>query len=90
MTQEPMEHRNAGYSIEGGHKEAPDLGHMLPGGHWQLWETMQCLQFSKTEKKKMCLEAWQPPCVQLLMGSQWYLDTQMTNGSEMSDSISDL
>lgn len=51
MTQEPIEYRNAGYSIEGGHKEAPDLGHMLPGGHWQLWETMQCLQFSKTEKK---------------------------------------
>lgn len=37
----------------------------------------------------MGLEAWQPPWVQLLMGSQWYLDTQMTNGSEMSDSISD-
>lgn len=52
MTQEPMEHRNAGHSIVGKHKEAPDPGHMLLGGHWQLWETMQCLQFSKKEKKK--------------------------------------
>lgn len=42
----------------GGHKEAPDPGHMLPGGHWKLWETMQCLQFSKKEKIRG--GAWKP------------------------------